>query len=299
MLADTGTNLNRYEDSKRTQALSLGLPKAEILNHGVPGEPLYTTVPVPEDALNHSAKVDVNLYGNMADAVEGWVQKQYTELGVFVLPIAYIVVPDTYAGDATIPKENIIDIRPFFRTAELTLPERQAIANSAFPSVENRFLTRDDSYVGELKDRLTTLEKFIEMHGVEETIPLSSPINLAVGENIGTITSQLLGQGIDPGNVTAWLIYGRGKSRNVQGDDSEYSHWLKVNGADLLVARCDIHGDLFDWIEAVDGDQGGGFGIFAAENSCNITHYNTDQRTILMRGVVVKHPYPVDSWDKH
>ena len=40
-----------------------------------------------------------------------------------------------------IPQANLKDIRPLFRTAELTLAERQSIATSYQPSVRNRMVT--------------------------------------------------------------------------------------------------------------------------------------------------------------
>ncbi len=60
----------------------------------------------------------------------------------FSLPIAYIRVPAGYTQGQAIDPSNVIDIRPFFRTAELTYNERAAIAASVSPNGRNPFITR-------------------------------------------------------------------------------------------------------------------------------------------------------------
>ena len=63
-----------------------------------------------------------------------------------MLPVCYVIVTQNFTAGTAIPTGNIIDIRPFLRTAELSLDERQAILNSTFkPRANNPFAT--NSYV--------------------------------------------------------------------------------------------------------------------------------------------------------
>ena len=101
--------------------------------------PEFGTVPSPDDVVN--ANFARNL---MAD---GEIAQTLTELafsnknGNFFLPIAYVYVPQTHIAGNPIPQQYLKDIRPFFRTAELTLAERQAIVGSVSPSIDNPFVT--------------------------------------------------------------------------------------------------------------------------------------------------------------
>lgn len=70
-------------------------------------------------------------------------------IGQSILPLAYIVVTkDTNInnfGLQTVKSENIIDIRPFFRTTELTYNERAGIAAAIpAPSIANPIVTQSE-----------------------------------------------------------------------------------------------------------------------------------------------------------
>ena len=76
--------------------------------------------PSPEDILNISPLLVNSLEENAIELV-----------GQSILPVAYVYVkaaPTTIAGTQVISTEDVIDIRPFFRTAELTYNERAGIA---------------------------------------------------------------------------------------------------------------------------------------------------------------------------
>lgn len=76
--------------------------------------------PAPDDLMN------------MAPALADWLpNNHYALVGQSILPIAYIVVKKNNInenGNQIIEQEDIIDIRPFFRTAELTYGERAGLA---------------------------------------------------------------------------------------------------------------------------------------------------------------------------
>lgn len=110
----------------------------------------FGTTPAPDDIINHAYHMMPGLlddYFNpltsstaeLADA-----QSNNSHVGLFCVPVAYVKIPKGYSG-GTIQKSWVYDIRPFFRSTELTLPERQAVANAHNPEAANRFLTIWDS----------------------------------------------------------------------------------------------------------------------------------------------------------
>ena len=113
------------------------------------------TVPAPDDVVNGSYKSPDTATGFASHtpgispiSLDLWAERQMDNLGVFCLPVAYVRVPRGYSAGDVLPADNIIDIRPFFRSTELTLSERQAIATSYSPSLNNRFMTiKDPDYV--------------------------------------------------------------------------------------------------------------------------------------------------------
>ena len=126
----------------------------------------YTTVPLPEDLRNFIYKPSIFHEGSIiqkptfedesSDFDESKIEAYLTEMadkkGIFCLPVCYVLVPFGYVGNVHIPNDNLMDIRPFFRTSEMTFDERQALAISYQPSFRNRFLTRKDPDYLELRD---------------------------------------------------------------------------------------------------------------------------------------------------
>lgn len=85
------------------------------------GTKVYGSFPSPDDLLNLAPLLANEL------STGDW-----RTIGQSVMPVAYVVVDSTQNG--TIPTKNLIDIRPFFRTTELTYDERAGIAG-ATPSL--------------------------------------------------------------------------------------------------------------------------------------------------------------------
>lgn len=97
---------------------------------GVSGFP--GSYPAPDDLLNLTPML-----------LESLTDGHYALIGQSVLPVAYIICKK---NEATITTENVIDIRPFFRTAELSYNERAGIAAALpSPSLANPFVT--EAYV--------------------------------------------------------------------------------------------------------------------------------------------------------
>ena len=98
-------------------------------------DPQFGTVPLPDDIVNvcfHRSDINQDLID--------WATKNRN--ADFFLPIAYVFVPDTYDAGEAVAADHLKDIRPFFRTAELTYSERQAIAASVSPSKDNPVITQ-------------------------------------------------------------------------------------------------------------------------------------------------------------
>ena len=131
----------------------VGLSQVDIVGRGA------GTIPAPDDIVNKSHK-DATTPAGAASHTPGistfpldvWAEQQLDNLGVFCLPVAYIRVPRGYVAGTPLPQDNLIDIRPFFRSAELTLSERQAIATAHAPSLGNRFMTVTDPDYAHLKN---------------------------------------------------------------------------------------------------------------------------------------------------
>jgi len=81
---------------------------------------VHGSFPAPDDLLNLAPLLSDNL-----------LESDYSLLGQSILPLAYVVTNKTGTlinGLIPVANNDIIDIRPFFRTAELTYNERSGIA---------------------------------------------------------------------------------------------------------------------------------------------------------------------------
>jgi len=134
-------------------------------------DPSFGTVPLPDDIVNicfHRANISQDLID--------WATKNRN--ADFFLPIAYVFVPETFDAGQPISQDHLKDIRPFFRTAELTYSERQAVAASISPSKDNPFVTSGHlaQYLDSVVDFNTINERIsnLEGGGAVETVNLTS-----------------------------------------------------------------------------------------------------------------------------
>jgi hypothetical protein len=79
---------------------------------GVAGR--FTNLPSPDDLLNLTPLFEDTLVNN-----------SLARVGQSILPLAYII---TRRGSSAIETQDVFDIRPFFRTAELSYNERAGVA---------------------------------------------------------------------------------------------------------------------------------------------------------------------------
>ena len=95
---------------------------------------------------------------NLAGGDSSGVQDSVALLGQSILPVAYVVVKNTATlntnGAAILTVDDLIDIRPFFRTTELAYNERSGIA-AATPQISLANPVVTEAYAEELKYNLT------------------------------------------------------------------------------------------------------------------------------------------------
>ena len=103
--------------------------------------PEFGTIPSPDDVINVNFARDIMANGEISQTLAEWADSNKN--ASFFLPLAYVYVPQSHVEGAPIPEQYLKDIRPFFRTAELALPERQAIAASLSPNTNNPFVTEE------------------------------------------------------------------------------------------------------------------------------------------------------------
>jgi hypothetical protein len=115
-----GTRAHMRADADDNEGSGFTLSSGEVQSVG--------SIPIPEDLLNSFESRIIQAEGGES-------------YNAFFLPVAYIVVPSSYRSNIdSIDDENICDIRPFFRTNELTFNERQAIIfTEQRPSIEKSF----------------------------------------------------------------------------------------------------------------------------------------------------------------
>ena len=127
--------------------ITVGSPQENMNDYGrdingdVVPNPEFGTVPAPDDVVNVNFARSLLANGEIVQSLDdlGYSNKN----GNFFLPVAYVFVPQSHVEGNPIPEQYLKDIRPFFRTAELTYPERQAIVGALKPSLRNPFVTEE------------------------------------------------------------------------------------------------------------------------------------------------------------
>jgi len=128
--------------------------------------PEFGTIPSPDDVINVNFARDIMANGEISQTLAEWADSNKN--ASFFLPLAYVYVPQSHVEGAPIPEQYLKDIRPFFRTAELALAERQAIAASLSPNANNPFVT--------------------ETHAKAITVPITDTLN----QEILNLTSRVI-----------------------------------------------------------------------------------------------------------
>ena len=125
--------------------ITIGTPQEHLNDYGrnlqgsVVPNPEFGTTPLPDDVVNVSFARSIVENGQIVNSLRELGQSNKN--ANFFLPIAYVFVPQSHVEGNPIPEEHLRDIRPFFRTAELSLDERQAMVGAVIPSLRNPFVT--------------------------------------------------------------------------------------------------------------------------------------------------------------
>ena len=143
--------------------------------------PEFGTIPSPDDVVNVNFARNLMANGEIAQSLQEWASSNRN--ANFFLPLAYVYVPQSHVEGAPIPEQYLKDIRPFFRTAELALAERQAIAASLAPSVSNPFVT--------------------EEHAKTITGPALSDLT----DTVSTLAARIAELEEDEGQTSMWKVY--------------------------------------------------------------------------------------------
>ena len=126
----TGARFRNYPNTQTGRMT--GMDEASLVS--LPG---YGSVPLPEDLINFEFKNESTVILNG----EEFALAQLNAEASFCLPIAYVKVPMGHNELGILRESNLIDIRPFLRTAELTYGERAAISRAVNPNGSNPFTT--------------------------------------------------------------------------------------------------------------------------------------------------------------
>jgi hypothetical protein len=128
--------------------------------------------PAPDDILNLAPLISEKLE-----------DEAYELIGQSILPVAYVWVQ---AGSEVVLASDVIDIRPFFRTAELAYNERAGIA-AAFPQLSLANPAVGKSQLDYESRRLYTEfnNRLISLEGGEQAVVQKNMVNLATGYVFG------------------------------------------------------------------------------------------------------------------
>lgn len=178
-------------------------------DHGFSGSSIYGSFPSPDDLMNIAPNLVVGLEKDNLQLV-----------GQTVLPLAYIVVRESAAtnaaGNPILTTPDLLDIRPFLRTTELTYNERAGIM-AAVPALDF-----SNPAVGEFQ------------------------LDYKMQEMKAYVDGQLKNEGsiLEPKVVAAGMIWG-GKNFGVEGTFTNAS--AVADYLDLLDVDTNVIPNLPDW----------------------------------------------------
>lgn len=259
----SGSNLAR-KDTDATMIQNVNDVSPDLIQAKInpaDGRTLYTTIPTPDLTLHHNSTTAPISFGDgasldKADLAQYLDANENARMGC---PIAYVLVPFNYIEGTHIPEENIIDVRPFFRTNELTLPERQAIATADEPSILNPFVTAKSArkyMTTEVNRASNRTDIQNQIYAVESSIPtFSATQDFAV---FGKIQNQLfaedptmsrqsnpqltLASPLMPGSWMCWVTQHSGVSHSYRNMEIAL-----VNEANTIVyGKLLLHGNQFN-----------------------------------------------------
>jgi hypothetical protein len=193
------------------------------------GTRIYGSIPSPDDVMNLAPLLFENLEDN-----------DYRLIGQSILPLAYIVRKQ---GSITVEADDVVDIRPFLRTTELTYDERAGIAAAGPPlSMANPAVGRKE-LAHHLKNFKANVSDMIK----------EPPGNAITGIDVGVGT----GEPNFPRPIGGGIIWG-GKEWGPEGAITEWyggDGWFFPEGYGVAYENIP---EMPDWDEAAWIGAGGG-----------------------------------------
>ena len=230
------TSEDGLDDEKNYQIIS---PISDNNQTDVGAGGVFGNLPSPDDLMN------------LAPLIQEGLSDSFSLIGQTVLPVAYVIVRE---GVPAITSSDIIDIRPFFRTAELAYNERSGLAAAnpplsfANPAV-GKFELEDSIQKASnyMSERIFNLEVQVGVLGGDQGGGDSSPLNNAF------ITKGVILGGTQFGVEGALLhletAYGGGDSTgNVINSEQQSVAMLKKRHLPGLESMPYLPGwDIADW----------------------------------------------------
>ena len=230
--------------------LQISSPMADLFQTSMGASGVYGNFPSPDDLMNLAPYITSELVGTKSVAL----------IGQSVLPIAYVFVRK---GQTTISNNDILDIRPFFRTTELTYNERSGIAAANPPiSIANPVVSNSD-----VSNRIKNL--YESLKGQEITVPeYARPVGAGVifgGLKYG-VEGALLRMGYK--GTTAGFIpltdndYGFSKDSDYNTNQPIINKWfaevLNYTGGESVNIPLDPEWEIAGWAKNIGGTNPGG-----------------------------------------
>lgn len=225
------------------------------------------TFPSPDDLLNIAPLLSQRLEN-----------EAYELIGQSILPVAYVWVTN---GSTVVSTTDVIDIRPFFRTAELSYNERGGIA-AATPQ-----LSLANPAVGKVQLDYEMKRQYDKLRSEIENVAST------IGENNGPSTGTR--------TVATGYVFG---GWNFGPEGALYDYYARTTGADQETVRDIVRQkygislpiparpdwDIANWATKLGGeDQAGSYpndyiNTFFSENSTNDYRSNTQTDAMIVAG---------------
>ena len=228
--------------------ISLGESQESINDYGrdidgnVVPNPTFGTIPSPDDIVNACMATE-----EVVTSMQEYADNNRN--ASFFLPLAYVFVPQSHIEGNPIPASYVKDIRPFFRTAELTLGERQALAMSEMPSWQNAVVTRTDQAgmffqeinrtpgSPKIQEQLTALQDEVNSVTVQKTYLMKTPLQFRYG-GVGHGSEYSIQAAIQPEHAGKTIVSVEGSMRPRTSTGDIGNGWAGVqtiNGSTIWV----------------------------------------------------------------
>lgn len=234
--------------------------------------------PLPDDLFNSAPEILNN------------VITENTNAG-FGVALAYILVPAGFTQETTIPTDNVVDVRPIFRSAELTLAERQGIVMADPPaSISNPFITQAISIA--LDERMDNIESAVDakIDGIVDNDTVTGNFDVFGKLDVvyaGGNGRKSIGKTLDPGRYLVVTV----ASINLPGNwSSQQSHYFTVRNSATNAQMPSAFSGGADSKTSI-ATQHDGDGGFSLMQSCTVSSPGTAVEVYMSANGSIRHAY--------